>query len=248
MVRLMNALTDKPSWDTKVPFLFLNPPLCICSFPQVFDKTTVANWKAEALATPEIDLTDCMFAYCIDELRYKSKIFQQTGIIIVYDCGVVKSDTAIPSWLRDALRTAAAPLENVPAVHRNWHPDSDEMVLDLLHPSFFPVIYGRTRILEDSLVGLDDCVKRCGEGSELMMPSYEETTIPQMPLVGPLNDKFQWLPCDVEFESGHARYVGPFPYPLLLEYSIEVGLFHTSTTYILKPINLSIRLSRKSWT
>jgi hypothetical protein len=87
-------------------------------------------------------MTERMFKYCIDELRYKSKIFQETGAIAIYDGDVVKSDLAIPSSLKESLHIAAAPLEDVPELHCDWHPGSNETVLDLVHPSLFPVVYG----------------------------------------------------------------------------------------------------------
>ena len=54
--------------------------------------------------------------------------------------------------LRDALKAAVAPIENVPEVRRNWYSTSHDTVLDLVHPSLVPVIYGRT-VLQDSVVG-----------------------------------------------------------------------------------------------
>jgi hypothetical protein len=147
-----------------------------------------------------------MFTYCIDELRYKSKIFLQTGIVVAYDVGITKSDIAIPSSLRDALCAAAAPLEDVPEVYRDWHPGSNEMVLDLVHPSLFPVVYGRTRILPDSVLNLDDCVKRCGEGDTLSVPLPKKTKLQTSDMAADLySRKFQWLPCEVIFESGQAK-------------------------------------------
>jgi len=138
-----------------------------------------------------------MVTWCLDELRYKSEKFHETGMITVHDGDVVKSDTIIPSSLQDALKVAAAPLENIPEMYRDWHPGSDETVLDLVHPSLFPVVYGRTRILRDSLVGLDDCVKRCGDGMTLQVPSSQ----------GRYSRKYQWLPCDVSLEGDRAKYV-----------------------------------------
>jgi Protein of unknown function (DUF4246) len=144
-----------------------------------------------------------MFTYCIDELRYKSKLFLQTGIISAYDAGIIKSDIAIPTSLRDALRTAVAPLEDVPEVYRDWHPGSNEMVLDLVHPSLFPVVYGRTRILPNSILSLDDCVKRCGEGETLSVPEADSHT--SEGTADAYSRKFQWLPCEVTFESGQEK-------------------------------------------
>jgi hypothetical protein len=164
----------------------------------------VAKWKDEALTSPNIDTTERMFSYCIDELRWKSKTFQETGIVSVYDGDVVKSDVAIPSTLKDALRAAIAPLENVPEHHRDWHPGSNETVLDLVHPSLFPVVYGQTKILRDSVLGLDDCVKRCGEGETLCIPPPNEAlslrTL-QHTTAYPFSCKFQWLPCEVKLDN-----------------------------------------------
>jgi hypothetical protein len=168
-------------------------------------------------------MTELMFTYCIDELRYKSSDFRKTGIISAYDGDVVKSDTTISLSLKDALRSAAAYLEKVPDVHRDWHPGSNEKVLDLVHPSLFPVVYGRTRILHDSVVGLDDCVKRCGEGQTLRVPPKADA---HMIFTGtdqgywkamkdPYSRKFQWLPCDVAFDNNKAKSVPLSSAPVL---------------------------------
>ena len=173
---------------------------------QVFREELVAKWRAEALAAPDMDVTERMFTYCIDELRYKSKQFQETGAITAYDGDIVKSDVAIPSFLKDALRTAASPLEDVPEVHRDWHPGSNETVLDLVHPSLFPVVYGRTRILSTTSVGLGDCVKRCGAGEILSVPPDKEMS-------PGYSRKFQWLPCEVKFDGDKTKYVPLFFFP-----------------------------------
>jgi len=117
-----------------------------------------------------IDITENMFNWYIAELRHKLKSFQQTGTICVFDGDIVKSDTAIPS----ALNNAVAKLEDVFYLHRDWHPGSNEQVLDLVHPSLFPVVYGRTRVLPNSLVGLDDCITSCGKGLTLDVPPKED--------------------------------------------------------------------------
>ena len=129
----------------------------------------------------------------------------------MYDVGVIKSDSTIPSSLRNLLRATTAPLENVTEARRDWHPDSNEMVLDLVHPSLFPVVYGRTRILKDTIVGLDDCVKKCGEGETLSVPLPEEARLSH--LMGewrsqdPYSRKFQWLPCEISLKDDNAKYV-----------------------------------------
>ncbi|KAF8647144.1 hypothetical protein AX16_006975 [Volvariella volvacea WC 439] len=149
-----------------------------------------------------------MMEWCIDELRYRAAIYQKTGYVYVYNGDVVKSDTAVPEELKLELRQAVRPLEDVPEKDKDWHPGSDEKVLDLVHPSLFPLVYGKTRILEDSLTSLDDCVERCGEGKVIPIPSVEETQQEASawswqkkdPHV-PFSRRFQWLPCDVEISK-----------------------------------------------
>jgi hypothetical protein len=91
---------------------------------QVFDDIIVAKWKAEALSAPDINVTESMITWCIDQLRYKSKQFKVIRAISAYDGDVVKSDNAIPSSLQYALKAATAPLDNVPEVYRDWLPGS----------------------------------------------------------------------------------------------------------------------------
>ena len=59
--------------------------------------------------------------------------------------------------LNGALSQAVHPLQNIPALHKDWHPSSDGLVLDLVHPSLFPLKYGKTKILPQGNVGLHDC-------------------------------------------------------------------------------------------
>jgi hypothetical protein len=192
-------------------------------YTQIFDDIIVAKWKAEALSATAIDITESMFTWCIDELRYKSAQFRVTRAITAYDGDVVKSDTVIPSSLQDALKAAAAPLENVSEVYRDWHPGSENTVLDLVHPSLFPVVYGRTKILRDNVMNLDDCVEKCGEGVTLEVPPSEEAALVTLyepdddrrsfyswnwgAMNDPYSRKFQWLPCEVGFEGDKVKYV-----------------------------------------
>jgi hypothetical protein len=158
-------------------------------------------------------MSERMFTYCIDELRFKSSDFRKTGIISVYDGDVVKSDNTIPPSLRNELLSAVAPLEQIPENHRDWHPGSNETVLDLVHPSLFPVVFGRTRILPDDIVGLDNCIKRSGKGETLDVPPYEEThSIGRKSIWDaisimdkPYSENFQWLPCDVQLDNDKAK-------------------------------------------
>ena len=174
----------------------------------------MAKWTSEAMSASsaadeaedqegeETDntLSEDMVDYCICELRYKSLPFGETGVVTAYDGDVVKSDHIVPDELRRALKSAAASLEQVGPIHQDWHPGSDDLVLDLVHPSLFPVVYGTTRILKDSTVGLEQGVELCGKGEVLPVPPAPlSQTRGYDPFPDSFSRKFQWLPCQVEF-------------------------------------------------
>ena len=121
----------------------------------MFDDEIVKKWKQEALDSENMDVTQEMVDWCIEELRFKAKIFEKTGMVTAYDGDVVKSDYAVIEDLKGALRDAVKPLEDIHHSRRDWHPGSNETVLDLVHPSLFPLVYGQSRILPDAATSLN---------------------------------------------------------------------------------------------
>jgi hypothetical protein len=135
-----------------------------------------------------------MAEWCMEELKYKAIRFDKMagGAIKVYNGDVVKSDTAVSHMVKAELQAVVRPLEEVPGWEKDWHLGSDEKVLDLVHPSLFPVVYGQTRALGKGkgFATLEDCVARCGEGDVL------ETRY---------SSDFQWLPCEVDISEGNGQ-------------------------------------------
>lgn len=95
---------------------------------------------------------------------------------------------------------------NQPDSERDWHPGSDDKVLNLVHPSLFPLGYGRTKVLANGgEVPLDFASVGAYERAETA------PHLPEPPKRRKLGDgrltnledmwsrKFQWLPCEVEF-------------------------------------------------
>lgn len=109
--------------------------------------------------------------------------------------GIFKSDTIVSNDLREALIKAVLPLENVPDRDKDWHPGSENQVLDLVHPSMYPLVYGQSKILVDQELGLDDCISRCGNGETLTMPTLEKA---KSRIDKAWSTKFQWLPSELE--------------------------------------------------
>jgi Protein of unknown function (DUF4246) len=125
------------------------------------------------MTTDGRDVTQEMADWVIAELRFKAESFKTVGAISVYDGDVVKSDSAVPIDLKEALKAAVKELEDVPQSCKDYHPGSDGRVLDLVHPSLFPLIYGRTRVVSDSLIGLDECIESCGKGDVVSIRAEE---------------------------------------------------------------------------
>ncbi|KAG8912588.1 hypothetical protein FRC00_004198 [Tulasnella sp. 408] len=124
------SLRSKPSWWTKYK-----------------DETIRSKWKAEALAAPvEGDpILEPEVDYVLDELAgYEKMRDAATGIQQSCFTRIYESDTLIPPELRDRLKEAVKVLEDVPEDKKDWHPRSDGQVLDLVHPSLYPIVYGRT--------------------------------------------------------------------------------------------------------
>ena len=166
MMELMNRATDKTDWDRKI-----------------LDPTIASKWKEEALAADGtadtegklVDISPKMVNWCIEELKYKTDVFRQFNCVEALD-GVWKSDTIIPESLRLALLKATRPLEDVPEKEKDWHPGSDEQVLDLVHPSIHPLVYGQSKILPNNTCNIDDCMLWIGKGQTLKAISAEEGT------------------------------------------------------------------------
>lgn len=150
-------------------------------------------------------------------MRDKARYFQSNGIIptLDLDAAVIKSDNAISSDLKEALRAAAAPLEDVPDRLKDWHPGSDDKVLDLIHPSLFPLIYGRSRVLSSGRVELANCVDYIGKGEIATTPDDTEVEVDDSRYIYRswsrdhdlkfFSKAFQWLPCDVKLAGDDVK-------------------------------------------
>lgn len=171
--------------------------MCWLCWAQVFDDEITSKWRAEAKAQDELHATEKVMDYIIEELKFKAMMYKEAGMVYVFDGDVVKSDVKVPKSLQESLKAAVAPLENVPEEEKDYHPGSDDQVLDLVHPSLFPLVYGRTRVMEGEIrLNIQDGIKRSGEGKVAKYSDlYPESRYRD---VG-WSTQYQWLPCDVSF-------------------------------------------------
>lgn len=190
MLNLMNAITDKTGWHEKV-----------------HDQAIVYKWREEAQLLPDGMISDKAFDWCIKELRDKSKQFEENKFVRVLDSEAkcVKSDLLISEQLANDLKRAVRPLLAVGDNEKDWHPNSDSKVLNLVHPSLYPLVNGRSRFLASGNIGLENCFEFMGEGT--LTPPGEE--IPSSAEEHGRSDwrtqenlcstRFQWLPSEIRF-------------------------------------------------
>jgi hypothetical protein len=98
-----------------------------------------------------------------------------------------KSDSLIPADLKPALVQAVAPFESLSDSEKDWRPGSNGQVLDLVHPSLYPVVYERSVLTS---------------GATVKRPSDENQFT---------SNRFQWMPSDFEVGvDGLARLSSPY--------------------------------------
>jgi len=93
------------------------------------------------------------------------------------------------------LLAAAIPLEAVPDSEKDWHPGSNGLVLNLVHPSLYPIVYDRT---VGKPPGLDITTILGFPGLEGADPSF-------------VSKRFQWIPSDFSVD-GHGKVTLISPY------------------------------------
>ena len=96
-------------------------------------------------------------------------------------------------------------ISDVPFKDRDWHTGSNEQVLDLVHPSIYPLVFGQTRALCKETVTVEDCMSRYGQGRIVILPDHERHH--WIALDKRWSRKYQWLPTDfkVSKETGDAK-------------------------------------------
>lgn len=173
---------------------------------QIFEPGTQEEWKKAAMNSGK-DITLNMAEWIIDELQFKAMIYETTDVVALYNGDVTKSDTNVPESVYRDMRTQFDVLEYDVEPMQFFHPGHLSQERDLLSMALYPLIYGKTRILTDSIIGLDDALKSAGKGEVIPIP--KETGITREDIawrvlaradikVRPYSRKYQILPADWE--------------------------------------------------
>ncbi|KAL5532593.1 hypothetical protein ACEPAF_4367 [Sanghuangporus sanghuang] len=139
--------------------------------------------------------------YVLDELDGYAKLRdEETGIQVSCFDGIWHSDSLIKEELRERLKRGVSVLENVPDSEKDWHPGSNDQVLDLVHPSLHCVVYGRTLAIPRSHSGSQERP----EPKPLMVPEFIRGCQPTL-----RSERFQWLPTDFSVsDDGKVKALG----------------------------------------
>ncbi|KAH8707340.1 Transcriptional repressor rco-1 [Beauveria bassiana] len=191
MLRFMDEITDKPDWWTKV-----------------HDAVIAGRWKAEALDAKwgsyrrYGDFTSAMAdAVRLDSAytRAPSVKEQDTNALIF---SVSQSCVKRQNWCKHVV--LYPPLTTLRLQGKGWHPGSDGKVLDLVHPSVCPLVYGQSRVLTPGqVVPRDSCVSMMGAGQVITDPG--QAARKGVRAYNYFSTRFQWLPAEVLITNGKVK-------------------------------------------
>ncbi|KAJ2715096.1 hypothetical protein H4R19_001390 [Coemansia spiralis] len=195
-MRLMSgAIRAKPDWLDKMN-----------------DPEIRMRWTREAKAQ---DLTEQEIDYVFDELVYYASLHTPGSSLRLSAVEQVwVSDSLIDEDTTTELKRYAAILEDVPARDKDWHPNSNDQVLNLVHPSLFPLVYDVSPLLSTPIPSpaaavelktlgqfpgsLSKWGEAVGSGANAMSDDSSESPAYHVPSKGDTytSEKFCWLPTE----------------------------------------------------
>ncbi|KAJ7283224.1 hypothetical protein C8J57DRAFT_1291802 [Mycena rebaudengoi] len=186
MYGLSWAIRSKPEWQHKI------------TNTEILDK-----WRKEALeqqqAVPLHErLTPNMINYVLTELSGYARLCDtERGIENGCFDAIWYSDRLISTQVSTDLRSAITELEDVDENLKDWHPGSNDQVLDLVHPSLYCITYGHTR---------------CFYPLNSVFAALEPPEYDGQCARGALSGQFSWLPSDfsVDANDGSVKLLSPY--------------------------------------
>lgn len=154
----------------------------------------------------------------------------------------MKSDKVVSNELHEEIRAAFDTLVANQSEAPDWHPKSNDTVMDLVHPSMYPLVYDRSKGFEEEMSNVDEAIyKWSGKGEVIKKDPYGRWDYRSNAYKGPgsatepcWNDTYQWLPANIAFqENGTLKFTSyinnlhPQRYPGMygtIEKMIEMAL------------------------
>lgn len=181
---ILNDILNKRGWRDKIT-----------------DTNTTTKWRNEIsqMKLSDTDIVepgdvDRLFSHLLQELHFYSDsvpvTYSPTGMH-----GVTISDSLIQPPLLANIQLLLRPLELDAIRRRDFHPGSNDLVIDVVHPSMYCLVYGRTMFSRNpcSLAGDDIFQWKETPGDHARLRSRDIST------------KSQWIPADVTVSQDGAN-------------------------------------------
>ncbi|KAJ5305959.1 hypothetical protein PENANT_c015G11207 [Penicillium antarcticum] len=201
MLGVLEDLTDIDEWWKKV-----------------FDPAIQEQWKKDAMSCGR-DITLCMAEWIIDELEFKAMIYETTDVVALHNGDVTKSDTNMSDSLVENLRTQIKILEYDQPELKFFHPGFLKKQRDFIAMALYPLVYGKSRILTDRTITLENAIEHAGQGEIIPVP--KETGITREDIawrvlsradikVHPYSRNYQILPTDWEYREDKRWHIATY--------------------------------------
>lgn len=177
IIEISSSIRSKPEWWIK----YKNP--------EILDR-----WRSELTVQ---GVKENVIDFVFKELEYYDKLRKSTGEKFqIGPYGYISfGDNIVDPDLKKRFKEAALSLEQVEDNQKDWHPGSDNKVLDLVHPSLYPYLYQVTPITKEGVsVGL--CDKDFSNAELKRAPEFHilTHTIKSNFEKYSISSRFQWLP------------------------------------------------------
>lgn len=173
IVELSYAIRQKPEWERKYK-----------------DPTILAKWKLEFLAlNPKTKHAEEVFDYAAEELKWYENLQAEVGRGFQFgpDDKILYSDAAVLEKDEKEFMDLASKFESS-ITEKDYHPGLDNLVVDLVHPSLYHLVYNRTKIVKNGKLEtaqFEEAIKAVKKG----VADYG------------VSQKFQWLPALMKLDD-----------------------------------------------
>ncbi|CAO3571433.1 unnamed protein product [Mortierella alpina] len=178
-----NAIREKPDWWIK----YKDPAIASRWRQEIMD-ASVQRGGGWVMREEQVDCVFKELDWYAEKCQKQIDSGVEAPIEMAIDC-TRRSDGLIPSDLKERLLACVQKLKDVPDHLKDWHPGSNNQVLDIVHPSLYPVIAGRTLVTEDEAIPPLDHV---GQGK--VLEELPECDAPE----AYCSKQYQWLSTDVK--------------------------------------------------
>eukprot|EP01080_Neovahlkampfia_damariscottae_P008212 gene8212-37_t len=136
------------------------------------DKKIMKKWIDEGKEIFSQEMMDYTFA----KLENSIKLSEENGILLLH------------RYLLFIYNVSK--LENIPEEKKDWHPGSKNQVFDLVHPSLYPFVNGKTKISDSKIIQTEIPMFRWICDGEVKKLDLKKSNFS--------SDTYQWLPADIE--------------------------------------------------